>query len=94
MNKYDAWLESPYRQSGDREAQIDERITELLHGEMNPDNFDNFMEAIYEECLYKHQDSIEQALITNDKATLGLLIQSAVYTYWEEKAIAQADDEL
>jgi hypothetical protein len=52
------------------------------------------MEAIYEECLYKHQESIEQALITNDKATLGLLIQSAVYTYWEEKAIAQADDEL
>jgi hypothetical protein len=93
MNKYDAWLESPYRESEDREAQIDERITELLHGEMNPDNFDNFQEAICEECLYQHKDSIEEALRNNDKATLGLLVQSAVFTYWEKKAISEAENE-
>ena len=93
MNKYDAWLESPYRKAGDAEDRIDQRIAELMHGEMNPDNFDNFMEALYEECLYKHRDTIEEALQKNDKAMLGLLIQSAVYDYWEGKAVSQADEE-
>ena len=36
---------------------------------------------------------IEEALEKNDKAMLGLIIQSSVYDYWEGKAVSQADEE-
>ena len=82
MNKYDAWQEAPYHSQDLMDEKIEQRVCELLHGELNPDLFDNFQEAIIEEALQK-----------NDKATLGLLVQSAVFTYWEDKATAQAQDE-
>lgn len=93
MNKYDAWQEAPYHSQDLMDEKIEQRVCELLHGELNPDLFDNFQEAIIEEALYKHRDAIEEALQKNDKATLGLLVQSAVFTYWEDKATAQAQDE-
>ncbi len=93
MNKYDAWLQAPYVAAEDDQEKIDQRISNLLKGEYDPDKFENFQEAIYEEALYRHKDSIEEALRNNDKATLGLLIQSAVFTYWENKAEETAKQE-
>ena len=93
MNKYDAWLQAPYVAAEDDQEKVDQRICNLLNGEYDPDNFQNFLEAISEDALYIHKDSIEEALKNNDKATLGLLIQSAVFTYWEKKATETAEQE-
>lgn len=93
MNTYDKWLMAGADDGQDAQDRIDEEVTRLMHSEYDPDNFDNFVEAIGEDCLVKHKDTIEQALITDDKSLLGLIISCAVYDYWEKKAIADAEDQ-
>jgi hypothetical protein len=93
MSGYDKWIMSSADDGLDEQDRIDQEISRLMKLDYDPDNFNNFVEAITEDCLAPHKDTIEQALITDDKALLGLLISSAVFTYWEKKAINDAQDQ-
>lgn len=90
MSGYDSWLESGAHDGEDEEIRIEEEQARLLAEENNPDDYNNFVEAIAEDCLVKHWDALEQALQQNDKEKIGLIISSAVYTYWEDKSLEQA----
>jgi len=72
---------------------ISEAVEKKMNTEYNPSDYHNFVEAIAEDALAKHWDTIQDAWNRGDKATIGLMITSAIYTYWENKAISEADDE-
>ena len=93
MDKFDKWLMAGAEDGQDAQDRMDEEITRLMHSEYDPDNYENFVEAIGEDCLVEHKETIEEALTKNDKALLGLILSSAVYDYWEKKAIADAQDQ-
>ena len=90
MIGYDRWLESGADDGLDEQDRIDEEQARLLKEENNPDHYANFIEAITEDCLASHCDALEEALQQNDKAKIGLIISSAVYTYWENKSLEEA----
>lgn len=77
----------------DAEAQLDEefneRVVELLNTEWNPEKFDNVMEAINNDCLYKIKEQLEYAILHNDFTEYGRIIFKEV----EEYCIRQAEDQ-
>jgi hypothetical protein len=86
MDKYDAWLEQPYQEQCEAEAEFHEQMSELMAGDYSINNFDNFMEAIQDECLYRKRAEIEEALATRNMKHLGGLIYSEVLDWLEAMA--------
>jgi hypothetical protein len=72
---------------------IQEAADKKMRNEYEPADYHNFVEAIGEDALAKHWDTIKTAWNSGDKATVGLMITTAIYTYWENKAISEAEDE-
>ena len=72
---------------------ISAAVDKKLRNEYDPADYHNFTEAVGEDALAKHWDTIQDAWNRGDKATVGLMITTAIYTYWENKAISEADDE-
>lgn len=77
----------------DAEAQLEEdfylRVCELLNTEWNPEKFDNLMQAINDDCLYKIKEALEYAILHNDFTEYGRIIFKEV----EEYCIKQAEDQ-
>jgi len=90
MDNYDRWLMAGADDGMDEQDRIYEEQARLLKEENNPDDYNNFIEAITEDCLVPHCDALEEALQKDDKAKIGLIISAAVYTYWEEKSLEEA----
>ena len=90
MDNYDRWLESGADDGLDEQDRIDEEQARLLKEENNPNHYSNFIEAITEDALAPHSDALEEALEQDDKEKIGLIISSAVYTYWENKSYEEA----
>jgi len=90
MDNYDRWLMAGADDGMDEQDRIDEEQARLLKEENNPDDYNNFIEAITEDCLAPHCDALEEALKQDDKAKIGLIISAAVYTYWEKKSLEEA----
>jgi len=72
---------------------IQEAADAKLRNEYNPSDYHNFTYAVSEDALAKHWDTIKDAWDRGDKATVGLIITTAIYTYWENKAVDEADRE-
>jgi len=87
MNKYDNWLESPYNEAEDEQAELDEQIAELLNGDYNPDLPENIKEAFLNDAFFgTHWDALVDAIQKNEKAVIGLIITTCLYEYWETRA--------
>jgi hypothetical protein len=87
MNKYDNWLESPYNEAEDEQAEFDEQIAELLNGDYNPDLPENIKEAFLNDAFFgAHWDALVDAIQKNEKAVIGLIITTCLYEYWETRA--------
>jgi hypothetical protein len=91
MDGYDRWLESGADDGADAQDRIDEEVSRLMKEENNPDDYYNFILAISEEALYEHRDALQDALEKDDKEKIGLILSAAVYTYWEEKSLHEAE---
>ena len=83
---YDAWLEQPYEQQAQQDAEFQEQLDELLNTKYRIDNIDNFMEALQDEILYKKKEAIEDALYNKDTHQLGRIIYSEVLDWLEVMA--------
>jgi hypothetical protein len=87
MNKYDNWLESPYNEAENEQAELDEQIAELLNGDYNPDLPENIKEAFLNDAFFgAHWDALVDAIQKNEKAVIGLIITTCLYEYWETRA--------
>lgn len=94
MSNYDRWLEQPYNEQARQDEEFQELLDTLLETEYNIDNFDNFMEAIQDECLYKQREAIEDALYTKDTHQLGRIIYHSVLEWLEVMATREAERQL
>ena len=87
MSRYDDWLEQPYNEAEDDQAEFDEQVAELLNGDYNPDLPDNIKEAFLNDAFFgKHWDALVDAIQKNEKAVVGLIINTCIYEYWESRA--------
>lgn len=95
MSKYDQWLESPYYDSNEEKAEelICERVAELLHTEYSPHEWHNIQYALFEECLNKYQENIQSCLVSSDTSKLGNYFKTAIFEFWEARAIEKANNE-
>jgi hypothetical protein len=87
MSRYDNWLEQPYNEAEDEQAEFDERVAELLNSDYNPDLPENIKEAFMNDAFFgSHWDALVDAIQKNEKAVIGLIITTCLYEYWEARA--------
>jgi len=87
MSRYDNWLESPYNDAENEQAEFDERVAELLNSDYNPDLPENIKEAFMNDAFFgSHWDALVDAIQKNEKAVIGLIITTCLYEYWEARA--------
>lgn len=77
---------SYYEPEDDNDAEeIQERIDYELKNDNYPYSEDNILEAICDDGLIKHLPTLATLLSNGDTAQAGLVLSSALYTYWEER---------
>jgi len=87
MSRYDNWLEQPYNEAEDEQAEFDERVAELLNSDYNPDIPENIKEAFMNDAFFgSHWDALVDAIQKNEKSVIGLIITTCLYEYWEARA--------
>lgn len=91
MNREDAYYE-PEDNNDDEEIQ--ERIDYELKNCNYPYSEDNILDAIADEALNKHLPTIATLLANGDTAQAGLVLSSALYTYWEDRTTREVLDNI
>ena len=86
MTAYDRWLEQPYQEAAERGDAIDAEVERLLEGECDPQNIDNFIEALANDCLEPVKEKLADAIQEgkSDFAEIGKIVWKAVYEYWRD----------
>ena len=78
------YYEAPYDDQAQSE-EIQERIDYELKNINNPYTEDNLREALYDDGLEKHMETIATLLAQGKTEAAGLVLSSAIYTYWENR---------
>lgn len=93
---YDDWLEAPFQEAEARANAIDSITESLLSGDYQPENIDNFNEALGEGCLDTEvvQEKLKAAIAVGvfGHQAIGKVIWDAVYAYWYDQAAKKAID--
>jgi len=84
MYNNNSYYEAPYDDQADSE-EIQERIDYELKNSNYPYSEDNILDAIADEALNKHLATLATLLANGDTAEAGMVLSSALYTYWEER---------
>lgn len=91
---YDDWLEAPYQDAEARAEAIDSLAEHLLDGDYQPENIDNFLDAIDNGCLSGKDivSKLEQAIAVGVSGyeAIGKVVWDAVYEYMADRANAEA----
>lgn len=65
--------------------EIQERIDYELKNNNYPYSEDNILEAMNDDGLIKYLPTLATLLANGDTAQAGLVLSSALYTYWEDR---------
>ena len=84
MYNNNSYYEAPYDDQADSE-EIQERIDYELKNDNYPYSEDNILDAIADEALNKHLATLANLLANGDTAEAGMVLSSALYTYWEDR---------
>lgn len=88
---HDAYYEPPE----DNDA---EEFAERVDFEMKYANYpyseENILEAIADEALIPHIQSLATLLRKGDTAAAGVVLSSALYTYWEQRTEREVEENL
>ena len=91
MSRHDSY----YEPEDDNDA---EEIQERIDYEMKHINYpyteENLREALYDDGLEKHMATISTLLAEGKKAEAGLVLSSAIYTYWEDRTTREVTNNL
>jgi hypothetical protein len=82
MNRHDAYYEPEDDFDGE---EIQERIDYELKNDNYPYSEDNILDAIADEALIPHLATLATLLASGDTAQAGVVLSSALYTYWENR---------
>lgn len=90
MSLHDAYYEPP----DDDGEQIEERIEELLKDEYYPYSAENIEEAIMNDAMINHTETLADLLSKGKTEAAGVVLSSLLYTYWEERSRDRVLDNL
>ena len=87
-NGYDSYFEP---KSEDAHDFVEQKAHELLANAFNPNNYQNMTQALIEGYTPDKVAFIEEMLDTHDFEKLGRAIWNQSHTYWEQKALDEAN---
>lgn len=83
-----------YEPEDDDYEEIEERIEDLLKEENYPYSAKNIEEAILNDAMYPHSETLADLLSKGDTAAAGVVLSSLLYTYWEDRSRDEVLDNL
>lgn len=90
MNRHDAY----YEPQDDSNEEFEQRVNDLLKNENNPYTAKNIAEMLYEDGLVKHYETLATLLQQGNKAAVGTILSSALFTYWENRSRDEVEGNL
>ena len=93
LTNFDYWLTN-CPNDDEQEEHFNDLINDSLRGDRNPNNFDNFIDAIYDECLHAKKAEIQESMEDQDFERLGRLIWSQVYDYAHRRSTEDANNSI
>lgn len=91
MNRHDAYYEP--EDCNDSE-EIQERIDYKLKNENYPYSEENINEAMSDDGLIPHLPTLATLLANGETEKAGLVLSSALYTYWEQRSEREVLDNI
>ena len=91
MYNNDSYYEAPYDDQADHE-EMQERIDYELKNANYPYSEDNILEAMQDEGLNKHLATLASLLSQGKTAEAGVILSSALYTYWEDRTTREVEE--
>lgn len=83
-----------YEPEDDDGEEIEERIEELLKDEHYPYSAENIEEAILNDAMIAHTETLADLLSKGKTNEAGVVLSSLLYTYWEERSRDRVLDNL
>lgn len=91
MSRHDSY----YEPEDDNDAEeIQERIDYELKNDNYPYSEDNILEAIHDDGLIKHLSTLATLLSQGKTDEAGLVLSSALYTYWENRTTREVENNI
>lgn len=81
MSLHDKWYEPPE----DDWEEIEEKIDYEMKNDNYPYTKDNIWECMSDDGLVPHLETLATLLAKGDTAAAGVVLSSALFTYWEER---------
>ena len=91
MYSNDSYYEAPYDDQADHE-EMQERIDYELKNANYPYSADNILEVMQDEGLNKHLATLAALLSQGKTAEAGVVLSSALYTYWEDRTTREVEE--
>jgi hypothetical protein len=85
------YYEAPYDDQADSE-EMQERIDYELKNANYPYSEDNILEAMQDEGLNKYLPVLATLLSQGKTKEAGVVLSSALYTYWEDRTIREVEE--
>ena len=89
MSLHDAYYDPP----DDDSEEFAERVAFKLKYSNNPYTEENILEALADEALIPHIQSLSTLLAKGDKLAAGTVLSSALFTYWEKRSEREVEDD-
>ena len=90
MYNNNSYYEAPYDDQADHE-EMQERINYKLKNDNYPYSEDNILEAMQDEGLNKHLSTLATLLSQGKTEEAGVVLSSALYTYWEDRTTREVE---
>jgi ribosomal protein L20 len=91
---YDQWLDSRKHESDEFEHEFEMRIERHLQTDWNPQNYETFLDALFDANLELRKKDLAEAVANDDAKWIGQIILHLVYDYCEDKAKQLAKEEM
>lgn len=78
----------------DQYDQMHMEVDRLMRGANNPFTADNIFEALADEALVPHLETLATKLQQRDKLAVGTILSAALYTYFEKRSQNEALESL
>ena len=83
-----------YYEPEDDSEEIQERIDYELKNDNYPYSEDNIWECMSDDGLIKHLPTLADLLSKGKTAEAGVVLSSAIYTYWEDRTTREVENNI
>jgi len=88
-----SYYEAPHDDQADSER-FAEEVAYQLKNDNYPYSEENILDAIQDEALHDHLPTIATLLANGQTAEAGVVLSSALYTYWEKRTEREVEENI